>query len=98
MSLSVLWSGGTLPVISASFLTPSGESASRSYGYFAPISRLRGSGSATRLGSVVIHRRPHCSATYAVVPEPQVGSKTRSPGSVVIRRQRATELVDVWTT
>ena len=27
----------------------------------------------------MIQRRPHCSATVAVVPEPQVGSSTRSP-------------------
>ena len=44
---------------------------------------------------MVIQRRPHCSATVAVVPEPQVGSTTKSPGSVVIRIQRSTILVDV---
>jgi len=67
-------------------------------GYFAAIRRVRASASATRLVSIVIQRLPHCSATYAVVPEPQVGSRTRSPGSVVMRRQRATTLGLVWTT
>ena len=47
------------------------------------------SASATREVSMVIQRRPHCSATVAVVPEPQVGSSTRSPGSVAMRRQRS---------
>ena len=47
---------------------------------------------------MVIQRRPHCSATVAVVPEPQVGSSTRSPGSVVIRMQRWTTFADVSTT
>ena len=46
----------------------------------------------------MIQRRPHFSAHHAVVPEPQVGSNTRSPGSEVIRRQRSTTLVLVWTT
>ena len=40
----------------------------------------------------MIHRRPHCSATNAVVPEPHVGSRTRSPGSVDISRHRSTTL------
>src|SRR5439155_14148360 len=62
------------------------------------MSRVRASASATRDVSMVIHRRPHCSATYAVVPDPHVGSKTRSPGSVVIRMQRLTSSVFVWTT
>src|SRR5271155_5037828 len=53
---------------------------------------------ATREVSQVIQRRPHCSATTAVVPEPQVGSNTRSPGSVVIKTQRAIALVTVCTT
>ena len=53
---------------------------------------------ATREVSIVIQRRPHCSATVAVVPEPQVGSSTRSPGSVAIRRQRSMIRVPVWTT
>src|SRR5262249_5525070 len=52
----------------------------------------------TRLVSMVIHRRPHCSATYAVVPEPHVGSRMRSPGSVVISMQRSMILGLVWTT
>src|SRR5579875_994947 len=52
--------------------------------------RERASASATRLVSMVIQRRPHCSATYAVVPEPHVGSSTRSPGSVVMSKQRFT--------
>ena len=43
-------------------------------------------------------RRPHCSATYAVVPLPHVGSSTRSPGSLVIIRQRSMTVVEVWTT
>ena len=42
---------------------------------------------------MVIHRRPHCSATMAVVPDPHVGSSTRSPGSVVIRMHRS---IDRW--
>ena len=46
--------------------------------------RARASASATREVSIVIQRRPHCSATVAVVPEPQVGSSTRSPGSEAI--------------
>ena len=53
---------------------------------------------ATRLVSMVIQRRPHCSATKAVVPLPHVGSSTRSPGSVVINMQRSMILCDVWTT
>ena len=53
---------------------------------------------ATRLVSQVIQRRPHFSATKAVVPEPQVGSSTRSPGSVVIKRQRSSVFTPVWTT
>ena len=40
---------------------------------------------ATREVSTVIHLRPHCSATMAVVPDPQVGSRTKSPGSVAMR-------------
>lgn len=44
----------------------------------------------TREVSMVIQRRPHCLATQAVVPEPQVGSRTKSPGSAIRRRQRAT--------
>ena len=47
---------------------------------------------------MVIHRRPHCSATKAVVPEPQVGSSTRSPGSVAMRIQRSMTFALVWTT
>src|SRR5260370_41993855 len=43
---------------------------------------------ATREVSHVIQRRPHCSATEAVVPDPHVGSNARSPGSGVIRRHR----------
>src|SRR5204863_3150652 len=50
--------------------------------------RARAKASATRDVSIVIQRRPHCSATVAVVPEPQVGSSTRSPGSVAINMQR----------
>src|ERR1035437_9361789 len=38
--------------------------------------RARASASATREVSMVIQRRPHCSATVAVVPEPHVGSST----------------------
>ena len=34
--------------------------------------RARARASATREVSMVIQRRPHCSATYALVPEPQV--------------------------
>ena len=44
------------------------------------MSRWRASASATRDVSIVIHRRPHCSATYAVVPEPQVGSSNKVTG------------------
>ena len=43
----------------------------------------------TRDVSHVSHRRPHPSATKAVVPEPQVGSRTKSPGRVVIKMQRS---------
>ena len=57
--------------------------------------RARASARATREVSMVIQRRPHCSATYAVVPEPQVGSRTRSPGSVAMRMQRSMTLADV---
>src|ERR1051325_1317140 len=53
---------------------------------------------ATRDVSHVIHRRPHCSATYAVVPLPQVGSKTRSPGSVVMSIHRWFASKEVCTT
>src|SRR5688572_6498972 len=42
--------------------------------------RVRASARATRLVSVVIHRRPHCSATKAVVPEPQVGFEDEVAG------------------
>src|SRR5690606_35236914 len=54
--------------------------------------------SAMRLVSMVIHRRPHCSATYAAVPLPQVGSRTRSPGSVDNKIHRWIILAPVWTT
>src|ERR1700687_4259135 len=54
--------------------------------------RARASANATREVSIVIQRRPHCSATVAVVPEPQVGSSTKSPGSVAIRRHLASRL------
>ena len=64
----------------------------------AVISRVLAMFSAMRLVSLVIQRRPHCSATWAVVPLPQVGSSTRSPGSVVIRMQRWTTFAVVWTT
>jgi nitrite reductase (NADH) large subunit len=60
--------------------------------------RVRARASATRLVSMVIHRRPHCSATTEVEPDPHVGSRTRSPGSVVMSRQRSTALSAVWTT
>ena len=60
--------------------------------------RARAKAMATREVSAVIQGRPHCSATYAVVPEPQVGSRTRSPGSVVINTQRSTTRTFVWTT
>src|SRR2546427_6504249 len=60
--------------------------------------RARASASATREVSMVIQRRPHCSATYAVVPEPQVGSRTRSPGSVHISKHRCITLGAVCTT
>src|SRR5512142_2819893 len=60
--------------------------------------RVRASVTATRLVSIVIHRRPHCSATYAVVPEPQVGSRTRSPGSVDMRIHRSTIFEEVSIT
>ena len=50
--------------------------------------RARASASATREVSIVIQRRPHCSATVAVVPEPQVGSSTRSPGSVAMGKSQ----------
>ena len=41
----------------------------------------RVSASATRDVSMVIHRRPPLfGEMYAVVPDPQVGSSTRSPG------------------
>ena len=60
--------------------------------------RARASARATREVSMVIQRRPHCSATYAVVPEPQVGSSTKSPGSVVIRMQRWMTEVGVFAT
>ena len=60
--------------------------------------RARARAKATREVSMVIQRRPHCSATYAVVPEPQVGSRTRSPGSVAMRRQRWITSWFVWTT
>jgi hypothetical protein len=57
--------------------------------------RWRDKANGTRLVSMVIQRRPHCSATYAVVPLPHVGSKTKSPGSVVIRIQRCRSFVGV---
>ena len=60
--------------------------------------RARARARATREVSMVIQRRPHCSATYAVVPEPQVGSSSRSPGSVAIRMQRSMTFSAVWTT
>ena len=36
--------------------------------------------------------------SFRVVPDPQVGSRTRSPGSVVIKMARSGTLVLVWTT
>src|SRR6266487_553261 len=48
--------------------------------------------------SHVIQRRPYLSADIAVVPEPPVGSKTISPGSVDIRTHRSTTFFGVWTT
>ena len=54
--------------------------------------RWRATAMATRDVSMVIQRRPHFSDMAAVVPEPQVGSRTRSPGSVVIRMQRSMTL------
>jgi hypothetical protein len=39
----------------------------------------------------------HCSAAYAVVPLPQVGSTTKSPGLVVIIMRSITFGL-VWTT
>ena len=77
---------------------PRDASLSVYHGKVAVSSRCRASASGTRDVSMVIQRRPHCSATYAVVPEPQVGSRTRSPGSVVIRRQRWMTFTLVWTT
>src|SRR3990167_5833673 len=62
------------------------------------MSLVRAKASATREVSTVIHRLPHCSATYAVVPLPHVGSKTKSPGSVVMRMQRWIVFIDVCTT
>ena len=59
------------------------------------ISRRFASANATRLVSIVIHRRPHSSATTAVVPLPHVGSSTKSPGSVAIRMQRSMTFGDV---
>src|ERR1700737_2149313 len=87
-----------VPVSSESFLRPSGESAGREDGDRAAVSRVRASVRHTRLVSIVIQRRPHCSATYAVVPDPHVGSSTRSPGSVVIRMHLSSTFVLVWTT
>src|ERR1035437_8638148 len=66
--------------------------------HLAVITRCFASASATRLESQVIQRRPHCSAVYAVVPLPQVGSNTKSPGSVVIRMHRSITFGDVCTT
>ena len=59
---------------------------------------VRARARATREVSQVIQRLPHFSATKAVVPEPQVGSSTRSPGCVVIRMQRSMGLMEVCTT
>ena len=47
---------------------PQGSRPAGTTGYRAPISRCRASASATREVSIVIQRRPHCSATNAVVP------------------------------
>src|SRR5262245_61502554 len=68
--------GGAWPVRSASLRTPASEAARRYHGYLAAISLERARASATRLVSIVIQRLPQCSATYAVVPEPHVGSRT----------------------
>ena len=38
--------------------------------------------------SMAIQRRPQRSAVKGIAPEPQVGSRTRSPGSVVMSRTR----------
>ena len=59
---------------------------------------LAGDGKGHAAGVEVIQRRPYCSATRAVVPEPHVGSITRSPGSVVMRTQRAITFGLVCTT
>jgi len=87
-----------LPVTLDSRARPLSESASRYIGYFAPISRWRARARATLEVSIVIQRRPHCSATYALVPLPHVGSSTKSPGSVHMSMQRSMTLVLVWTT
>ena len=64
-------------------------SLSLKYSNLAVRTRSRASASATRLVSIVTQRRPHFSETAAVVPDRQVGSNTRSPGSVVMRTQRS---------
>ena len=60
--------------------------------------RCRATLIATRDVSQVSHRRPVISADAAVVPDPQVGSNTRSLGSVVIRMHLSSVDRDVWTT
>ena len=60
--------------------------------------RCRAIAVATGEVSIVIQRRPHRSALYAVVAPPHVGSRTRSPGSVAMSRQRSITLLAVCTT
>ena len=72
---------------------PRDSSFSSYQGKVAVSSGCRARASGTRLVSIVIQRRPHCSATYAVVPLPQVGSSDEVAGVSRHKAHRSAILV-----
>ena len=96
------------PILAFTIASPSMDEESLSWFVDDTVTRrllaVKGVGAVSRVGgatrevSIVTHRRPHCSATTAVVPEPQVISSTKSPGSVAINMQRRTADRAVCTT
>ena len=83
---------------SASLFEPSVESDNSQYGRTAVARRCRAIAIGIGEVSHVIHLRPQRSEINAVVAPPQVGSNTKSPGSVAIRIHRSITLSDVCTT
>src|SRR5437867_3451745 len=72
--------GGAI-FVEAPPLTPRSGSRNTKYGKLEVARRSRATAAATRLVSHVSQRRPNRSALIAVVPDPHVGSTTRSPAS-----------------